>query len=91
MKTHETEITDLALSQAIERYMEMEPDKVYEAITREWHEQIAVLLVEFFFKATCGNCGGTNDFIEIERDNGNGNYVAAICGCEIAPLGGGDT
>jgi len=91
MPTAATEILDLALSQAIERYAEMEPNDVYDAITNEWPEQIAVLLVEFFFKATCANCGGTNDFIEIERENGGGNYIAALCGCEVATLGGGDT
>jgi hypothetical protein len=86
MRTPEIEILDLAVTQAIERYVDMEPNEVYDAIADEWPEQIAVLLVEFFFKATCGSCGGTNDFIEVERENGGGNYVAAICGCEVSQL-----
>ena len=86
MRTPESEKIDLALSQAIEAYIEMEPDTIYEAIANEWPEQIAILLVEFFFKATCVHCSGTNDFIEIERENGDGNYVDVICGCEIASI-----
>jgi hypothetical protein len=86
MRTADSEIFDLALTQAIERYLDMEPNAVYDAIAEEWPEQIAVLLVEFFFKLTCGKCGDPNDFIEIERESGGGNYVAAICGCEIAQL-----
>jgi RNA polymerase subunit RPABC4/transcription elongation factor Spt4 len=82
MKTHESEIIDLALSQAIERYMEMKPECVHDAITSEWHEQIAVILTEFFFRAACPKCRSTHDFIEMERENGGGNYVVSICGCE---------
>jgi hypothetical protein len=85
MKTSISEVLDLAITQAIERYIDMEPDDVCDAIVNEWPEQIAVLLIEFFIKATCSQCSSTNDFIEIERENGGGNYVAAICGCEISP------
>jgi hypothetical protein len=86
MRTSEIEIFDLAMTQAIERYLDMEPNAVYDAIAEEWPEQIAVLLVDFFFKVTCGKCGDLNDFIEVERENGGGNYIATICSCEIAKL-----
>jgi hypothetical protein len=82
MKTPVLEMLDLALTQAIERYMEMEEDEVYEAIAAEWPEQIAVLLVEAFFKTTCGNCCGMTEFIQIARIQGDSTYFVPMCGCE---------
>jgi hypothetical protein len=91
MKTFNSETLDLALTQAIEQYIEMEPNEVHEAIHNDWPEQIAVLLVEFFFKTTCGNdCTAIPDFIEIERDNGHSHYVVLQCSCDLRlPFGGG--
>lgn len=82
MRTPASELIDLALTQAIERYMEMEPDIVYDAIAKEWPDQMAALLAEFLFRATCGHCGGVPDFIEYRRENGFSNYIAPICDCE---------
>ena len=82
MRTTMSEIIDLALTQAIERYMEMESDAVSDAIAREWPEQTTTLLAEFFFKSHCANCGGMADLIQIERENGHGNYIVPLCGCE---------
>ncbi|MDR3560894.1 MAG: hypothetical protein P4N59_05575 [Negativicutes bacterium] len=82
MQTHLTEVFDLALTQAIERYIEMEPQAAHEAITREWPEQIAVLIAEFLFNSFCGDCGGMAHFVEIERENGHSNYFIPLCACE---------
>ena len=90
MKTPETEMLDLALAQAIERYMAMEPNEAHDAIEDEWPEQIVVLLAEFFFKTACPDCGAGFDFIPIERENGNGAYLTPICACEINPRLGGE-
>ena len=51
MKNNDTEILDLALTQAIDKYMEMEPDEIYAAIIKDWHDQMAALLLAFFFGA----------------------------------------
>ncbi|MEJ0061658.1 MAG: hypothetical protein WDO70_00255 [Alphaproteobacteria bacterium] len=77
-----SEIIDLTLTQAIERYMEMEPEAVHDAIVAEWPEQLAVILVEFFFKTTCGNCDGLPDFIQIPREQSDIYYIVPLCGCE---------
>ena len=93
MKTPDSETLDLALTQAIELYSEMEPDEVHVAITNDWPEQIAVLLEEFFFKTTCGNtCMSMPDFIQIERDNGHSHYIVLLCSCDIKlPFGSDPT
>ena len=49
MRTPTTEVLDLALTQTIERYRDMDPDDVYDAIAAEWPEQMAILLIEFLF------------------------------------------
>ena len=82
MRTPMSEIIDLALTQSIERYMEMESDAVYDAITREWPEQIAAILVEFFFNTGCCDCAGMTDFMQIPREHGTSNYIVPIGGCE---------
>jgi hypothetical protein len=81
MKNFTNEIIDLALTQAIEGYIEMEPEAAYEAIVAEWHEQLAVMLVEFFFKTTCGSCAGIPDFIQLPREQGGSNYIVPMCSC----------
>jgi hypothetical protein len=91
MKTHNSEMLDLALTQAIEQYIEMEPDEVHFAIANEWPEQIAVLLEEFFFKSTCGDLSKSMpDFIQIERDNGHSHYIVLLCSCDTKLPFGGD-
>ncbi len=75
------EIIDLSLTQAIERYIEMEPDKVYNAIADEWPEQLAAMLTEFFFRTTCSNCDGMPSFIQIPREQGDSNYLVPLCSC----------
>lgn len=82
MRNSVSEIIDLALSQALERYMEMTPDAVSDAIAAEWPEQIAALLSEFIFNSHCTTCGGQPDFIEMERESGHCTYVVPLCGCE---------
>ena len=90
MKNHNSEMLDLALTQAIECYVEMDADEVHAAITRDWPEQIAVLLEEALFKSTCGTCSGMADFIEVERDNDHGHYMAPLCSCDMKlPFDGG--
>ena len=84
MRNNMSEVMDLALTQAIECYMEMEPDAVYDAITHEWHEQMAVLLVEFFFKTNCRNCSGMPEFIELPREHGDTGYFLPVCSCASA-------
>jgi hypothetical protein len=82
MRTPMSEILDLTLTQALERYMEMESEAAYDAIVKEWPEQIAVMLVEFFFKSTCGNCAGIPEFIQVPREQGDTNFLVPICSCE---------
>ncbi len=82
MRTPMSEILDLALTQAIERYMEMEPEAVYDAIVDEWPEQMAIILVEFFFKTTCGTCNGMPDFVQIPREHGDTMYIVPLCSCK---------
>jgi hypothetical protein len=77
-----SEVIGLALTQAIECYMEMEPEAAYDAIIADWHEQLAVILVEFFFKTTCNKCGGMPDFIEMSRESSDSNYIVPICSCD---------
>jgi hypothetical protein len=77
-----SEIIDLALTQAIERYMEMRPEAVADAIAAEWPEQIATLLAELMFKSPCASCGGMADLIQFERHNGDSNYIVPLCGCD---------
>lgn len=79
-----SEIIDLALTQAIERYMEMDENAVYDAITSEWPEQIAALLVEFLFNTGCCHCTGMTDFLQIPREHGGSNYIVPIGGCKWA-------
>ncbi len=83
MRNSMSETVDLAITQAIECYMEMEPDAAYDAIIADWHEQLATILVEFFFKTRCSNCGSTPDFIEMPRENGDSNYIVPTCGCDM--------
>jgi len=84
MRNNVTEVLDLALTQAIERYAEMEPYDIQEAIATEWPEQLAVVLVEYMLKTTCGNCTGIPDFIQIERDTGDGHYyLVPLCSCDL--------
>ncbi len=82
MRNPMSEVIDLTITQALECYMEMEPDAAYNAIIADWHEQLAVILVEFFFKTTCTSCGGMPDFIQIPREDGDSNYIVPICSCE---------
>lgn len=83
MKSHAAEMIDLALTQAIERYVDMPRNEVWDAILLEWPEQIAVLLVEFLFKPVCGECSEPGDFVSVERDSGHGNYMIPLCSCDI--------
>jgi len=83
MKNHTSQILDLAITQAIEHYRDMEPEEAYNAIIADWPEQIAVLLIEFLFRTWCGACGELVDFIQIERDNDNTTFISAFCDCEI--------
>jgi len=82
MRTSMSKIIDLALTQALERYSEMSPEAAYAAIVREWPEQLAILLIEFFFKSTCGNCGGMPDFVQIPREQGDSDCMMLLCRCE---------
>ena len=82
MRNSMSEIIDLALTQAIECYAEMEPEAAYEAIVAEWNEQLAIMLVEFFFNTTCGNCAGMPDFIHLPREGGDTTYIVPICSCD---------
>ena len=82
MKSNMSEIIDLTVTQALERYLEMEPESAYNAIVNEWYEQMAVLLVEFFFKTSCGSCAGVPDFVQIPREHGDSDYIAPRCDCE---------
>jgi hypothetical protein len=84
MLAEPSEIVDLALTQAIERYAELERGHVLKLIPQEWPEQIAVLLVDFFFKTTCGNRVGMPELIAMERENGMNNYFIPACSCELA-------
>ncbi len=82
MRTLETEIIDLTLTQAIERYMEMETfDDAHEAIVEEWPEQIAVLLIEFLDNLHCGQCGKNFELLSLNRDNGDSHYIVFVCTC----------
>ncbi len=82
MKTPMSETIDLVLTQAIERYVDMSPEEAYNAIVTEWHEQMAAILIEFFFKTTCNNCDGMPDFIELPREQGGTHYVVPLCSCD---------
>ena len=82
MRTPMSEIVDLDLTQSIERYLEMEPDEIRDAIVKEWPEQTAVLLEEFLFNTSCGNCGGVPDFIQKEREDSDSSHVAPVCSCK---------
>ena len=82
MRTNMSELIDLALTQAIERYMEMEPDAVYEAIAHEWPEQMAVILTEFMFRTTCGLHDETTTFIQVPRAQGGSTFLIPLCRCD---------
>jgi|GEM_PF-4430387 len=89
MKTYAVEVIDLALSQSIERYMEMKPDEIYDAIVSEWTEQIAVLLIGFFFKTGCGRCTCLPDIVPVKRDEHDSHFYVAFCNCHLrTPFGG---
>jgi len=88
MKNDMSKILDLALTQAIDHYRDMEPDEVHEAIAADWPEQIAVLLVEFLFKTCCGSCGHIMDFIHVERDEDDTTFIMGYCDCEVHYHGG---
>lgn len=83
MRTTMSEIIDLELTQAIERYMEMEPKFVFDAIKREWPEQLAALLVEFMFDIICGDGDGMADYVHIVREDGHNCYIVPIGSCEL--------
>lgn len=74
MKSPTTEMIDLALTQALERYMEMDPSDVYEAIVHEWPEQTAALLTDFFYGNRGGTFGVQSGLIEIPRTSGGMTY-----------------
>ena len=84
MRTPMSEIIDLAFTQSIERYLEMEPETVYDAIVEEWPEQTAVILIEFLFKRTCNRCDGISDFVQVSRVGGNTTYIVPLCSCDWA-------
>jgi len=81
MRDTMSEIMDLALTQAIERYRDMRPGEAYQAIADEWPQQIAILLIEFFFKTTCGMDVEMPPLMFIERDNSNNPYAVLVCRC----------
>ena len=83
MRNPLSEMIDLALTQAIEGYMEMEPEAAYDAIIAEWHEQMAILLVEFFFKPHCPTCTSMPDFIQMPREDGDSLYYVPMCSCDL--------
>lgn len=89
MKSHAAEMFDLALTQAIERYVDIPQNEVWDAILDEWPEQIAVLLIEFLFKPICGECASPVDYVSIERESGHGNYMVPLCDCDTKPYRGG--
>lgn len=82
MRTPMSEILDLALTQAIEHYIEMEPELAYDAIVDEWPEQIAIILVEFLFRTTCGACNRGTDFVQVPRQQGDTMYIVPLCSCK---------
>jgi hypothetical protein len=79
MKSLEVEILDLALTQAIERYLEMESlIAAHKAIRDEWPEQIAALLMEFVIRAMTGRRDGIPETIFAKRASGHSTYIALI-------------
>ena len=66
---------DLVLTQAIERYGEMQPQEIRKAIKTEWKDQTAVLLREFFFKSGSGGSKGLPELRHRARKDGNGIYL----------------
>ncbi len=73
---------DMAVAKAIGRYIDMPPDDACEAIAAEWGEQMAAILEEILFNTTCGDANGMTEFLEIERENGDGTYFSPICRCK---------
>lgn len=87
MKSHAAEMLDLALTQAIERYVDMPQNEIWDVILEEWPEQIAVLLIELLFKPVCRECTSSVNYISIERESGHGNYIIPLCACDTKPYG----
>jgi hypothetical protein len=81
MNTPEAEEIATALTIDIQRYHDMESREAYEAVNIEWPKQIAVLLIEFLFRTSCGSCDGLLDFATIEPENERP-FVTTICDCD---------
>jgi hypothetical protein len=70
------EIFDLFLTQAIERYADMNFEKASRAIAKEWPEQTAVLLTVFMSYNYCSSFNDGPRFVELERINGKSYYYS---------------
>lgn len=77
MKNHSVLIVDLALTQAIEQYIEMLPHEAYNAILRDWPEQIASLLFEFMFRAGGPTGYSTTNFKTTSLRDDNTAYITS--------------
>ena len=81
----ELEILDLTLTQAIDKYLEMEPDEICTAITTEWPEQIAVILTAFLFNTACVWPVRRPRPVYLQRKNGLSHYITFLSGGLIKP------
>jgi hypothetical protein len=86
MPTPDMEIIDLVLTQAIERYSEMDADVAEAAIFLEWPEQTAVLLKAFMLGHACYRCGGSPGLFHVQRRDFNNTYIKPLCVCEVPCL-----
>ena len=86
MKDYNTEMVDLDLSDAMASYQHMDHDELYETIVNEWPEQIAMLLVEFFFKTTCSTCDAKLELLHVERSDNAGTFIMGFCDCDMQPI-----
>ncbi len=81
MNDSTTELLDLILTQALERYVEMKPEDVEKAIKKEWPQQIGTLIRVFLHKTRCDKCNMQVRFTLLMKANGHSGYVAPICNC----------
>ncbi len=75
MQTLVCEIHDLALTQALERYIEMTPHSACEAIMSDHPHQTAVLLIYFLFSAPSRGRVRAQNFVHRPRAQGTRTYI----------------
>lgn len=85
MPALDAEIFDLALTQALERYLELPVAEAGRLVRAEWPEQAAAVLYSFLFNNSCRHCDHSVRFVHITRKNGTSSLILPLCCRDTVP------